>query len=169
MRGYFHINAVLRPALAVALLDVGDREGAAELLSWYTPARLADIPVDPMWLSTLTLIARAAAELSAAALCEQVYGHLSAHADCTVLTWASVYGVVHHHLAHLALGFGDLTRASYHIADAQDIHASRGFIGWTAESNYLALRIDAATRGSLGIGATAVVRRIDALATETRG
>lgn len=176
MRAHFDSIAVMRPALAVALLDVGDREGAAELVSWYTADRLADIPVDPMWLSTLTLIARAAAELGTASLCEQIYGHLSAHAACTVLTWASIYGVVHHHLAHLALGFGDLTRASYHIADAHEANTSRGFVGWASESDYLEMFIDCVATGSIdetrraavrsravGIGATAVVRRIDAL------
>ncbi|MGG7104882.1 AAA family ATPase [Rhodococcus sp. 24CO] len=176
MRANFDNNPTLRPALAVALIDVGARDEATELLSWYTPERLGDIPIDPMWLSTLTLIGRAAAQLSAAPLCQQIYHYLSSHAESTVLTWASIYGVVHHHLAHLAMGFGDLTRAGSHIADALTAHSESGFAGWEAESGYLSLliasvetgRVDetlaAKVRGqATGIGATAVVRRIDLL------
>lgn len=176
MRANFDNNPTLRPALAVALIDVGARDEAAELLSWYTPERLGDIPIDPMWLSTLTLIGRAAAQLSAAPLCQQIYHYLSSHAESTVLTWASIYGVVHHHLAHLALGFGDLTRASSHIADALTAHSESSFAGWAAESGYLSLLIGSAETGRVdetfaskvrgqaaSIGATAVIRRIDLL------
>ncbi|MDI9917317.1 AAA family ATPase [Rhodococcus sp. IEGM 1379] len=173
----FDSNPALRPALAVALIDVGAHNEAAELLSWYTPERLDEIPIDPMWLSTLTLIGRAAAEMSAAPLCKQIYHYLSSHAESTVLTWASIYGVVHHHLAHLAWGFGDLTRAGHHIADALTAHSERSFAGWAAESGYLSLRIRSAETGRVdktlaakvrtranSIGATAVVRRVDLLA-----
>ena len=176
LRTYFDHNPALRPALAVALIDVGARDEAAELLSWYTPERLGHIPIDPMWLPVLALIGRAAAELSAASLCRQLYDYLSGHAESTVLTWASVYGVVHHHLAHLALGFGDLARARHHIADALSAHSERSFAGWAAESSYLSLLIRSAETGRVdetvaakvraqatSIGATAVVRRVDQL------
>jgi hypothetical protein len=176
MRANFEFNSSLRPAFAVALIDVVTRDEAAELLSWYTPERLGDIPIDPMWLSTLTLIGRAAAQLSAAPLCKQIYHYLSSHAESTVLTWASIYGVVHHHLAHLAMGFGDLTRATSHIADALTAHSESSFAGWEAESGYLSLLIASLETGTVdetlaakalgnatSIGATAVVRRIELL------
>lgn len=180
MRAHFDDNPTLRPALAVALIDVGAHGEASKLLSWYTPECLSDIPIGPMWLSTLTLIGRAAAQLSAAPLCRQIYHYLSNHAESTVLTWASIYGVVHHHLAHLAMGFGDLTRASSHIADALTAHSERNFAGWEAESRYLSLLITSHQTGTIdktlaakarsnatNVGATAVVRRIDQLSRPT--
>ncbi|WP_169914611.1 ATP-binding protein [Rhodococcoides yunnanense] len=176
MAANFDANSALRPALAVAFVDVGDRAGAAELLDWYTPERVSRIPIDPMWLSTLTLIGRAAAQLSYADLCRLVYSQLSDHADCTVLTWASIYGVVHHHLAHLALGFGDLARAEYHVTDAVQMHCDRGFAAWALESELLGLQIALARGAGLdparvedircraqAIGATATTRRLDSL------
>lgn len=174
-----HIDAIpiLRPTLAVALFDAGERDAAANLIGWFTPDSLAEIPTDPMWLPTLALVSRTAADVGAAALCEQIYRLLESHADSTVLAWAGIYGVVHHHLAHLALGFGDLTVATRHVVRAQHLHSDRGFAGWLAESDYLALRIEAAATGvvdvsaavharqrAVDLGATAIVRRIDALA-----
>lgn len=178
MHANFDSNSALRPALAVALTDAGDHDRALNLLAWYTPERLAAIPVDPMWLSTFALIGRAAANVAAAGLCRQIYEYLGPHAECTVLTWASLYGVVHHHLAHLAYGFDDLARARYHVRDAVETHSTRGYVAWEIESGYLALCIEARASGALAatevaelraraddIGATATVRRIDELAS----
>ncbi|MCZ4521586.1 DUF2791 family P-loop domain-containing protein [Rhodococcus ruber] len=174
MRARTHDNPVLRPALAVALIDVGRTAEATELIEWYTPQRLDAIPVDPMWLSTMTLIARAASELVLTWLCEYVYRLLLDHQNCVVLTWASLYGVVHHHLASLAWALGDDATAHRHIGAARTIHAQRGFAAWSVETDALALRIQAAT-GSVDvaevaavrdraerIGATAVLRRLRA-------
>ncbi|SNT43613.1 ATP-binding protein [Rhodococcoides kyotonense] len=181
LRANVDLLPILRPTLAVALVDAGERVAAADLLEWFTPEALAGIPADPMWLPTLALVSRTAADVGAASLCERIHGLLEGHADSTVLAWAGIYGVVHHHLAHLALGFGDLTAAARHIADAQRVHAERGFAAWLAESDYLAVRIDVATTGVLDdaalararqraadLGATAVVRRVDALAETIR-
>lgn len=176
MRARMDQNPILRPALAVALLDVDDRGGAIELIDWYTPQRVDDIPVDPMWLSTMALIARAASELPVTWLCEHLYRLLRPHGDCVVLTWASLYGVVHHHLASLASALGDVAAAREHIGAARQAHARRGFTAWSVETDVLALRIDAATvaRADIDslvaraeqIGATAVVRRLLNVAVE---
>ncbi|KQU53339.1 hypothetical protein ASG84_24455 [Rhodococcus sp. Leaf278] len=174
MRAHAHDNPVLRPALAVALMDVGRHAEATELIEWYTPERLDAIPIDPMWLSTMVLIARAASELMLKWLCEFVYRILLDHEDCVVLTWASLYGVVHHHLASLAWALEDDACAHRHLDAARTIHAQRGFAAWSVETDALALRIRAAT-GSVDaaevdavlaraerLGATAVLRRLRA-------
>lgn len=175
MRSRFDTNPVLRPALAVALLDAGDRAGASELLEWYTPQRLDAITVDPMWLSTIVLIARAASDLVMTTLCEYIYRMLLDFGDCVVLTWASLYGVVHHHLASLAAALGDATCARRHIAAAREAHAQRGFAAWSLETDALALQIKASEGNVTAadvvslreraerMGATAVLRRLGTL------
>ncbi|MGU3291750.1 ATP-binding protein [Williamsia sp. M5A3_1d] len=173
----FDIVDTYRASLATALADVGDIEGAGELVAWWDRQRIEKIPVDNIWLATITTIGRVAAQVGNTEICGVAHEILSAFPDENTISWASVYGTVHHHLGELSIALGDFDAAADHLDDARVAHRERGFDGWYAETLYLValleLRRDGrVTDGALArarraadeVGATAVRRRIDALA-----
>ncbi|SIR92969.1 ATP-binding protein [Williamsia sterculiae] len=175
----FHETPPFRPMLASALVDVGDHEGAAQLIDWYGPERVAEIPDDHFWVHTMAVLARASAQVGNTMVCREVYTRLLPYGDQTAMVWAGVFGVLHHHLAHLALALGDLDTAQAHLDDAVREHTARGYRGWVVESEYLGLCIEAARTGRIddarrvrvradadALDLTAVCRRVDALATD---
>lgn len=170
--------AIYRPILATAHVDVGQLDAAVELVGWYDRRRIGEIPVNNLWLGTMAAIGRAAAQVRNTEVCAVIYGLLAAHAGENTISWASVYGVVDHHLAELAIALNRYDRAATHLDDAFAEHARRGFMGWLAETAYLAALLETRRDGQPSdvtiararlladdVGATAVRRRIDAIAT----
>lgn len=177
---------MFRPILALALDDIGhtDVEGAAarraeavEVMDYYTAERVAEIPTSVLSSLYLAALARAAAVTRNLEACRAVYARLLPFADQTVMVWAAVFGVVHHHLAHLAVTLGDHTCAAVHLADARREHRRRGYVAWEIETEHLALMLAAETGAGVEpgelqavsaraerIGATAIVRRVALLA-----
>ena len=165
-----------RACLATAFVDVGDVDTATRLVDWYDRGRIDKIPVTTMWLSTIATIGRVAAQVGNGEVCSLAYQRLAPFAGENTISWASVYGTVHHHLAELAIATGDFARAADHLEDALESHRDNGFDGWYAETLYLAVllehrrdgRADAASltrarRAAEDVGATAVLRRIEAV------
>lgn len=170
--------AVYRPILATAHVDVGEVDAAVELVGWYDRRRIGDIPVNNLWLGTMAAIGRVAAQVGNTEVCAIVYGLLADYAGEIATSWASVYGVVAHHLAELAIALSHYGQATTHLDDAFAAHEARGFMGWLAETAYLAALLETrrdgqpsgttiarARRLADDVGATAVRRRIDAIAT----
>ena len=173
----FDLVSSYRPILALAMADAGDTESAARLLSWYDKPRVAAIEVNHVWASSIAVLGRVAAQIGNTIVCEAVYDLMADHADETISAVAVVYGVTHHHLADLSIALGHYDRARRHLDDALRVHRARGFDAWYAETLYLeallAARssgrhptdaIEHARRAADDTGATAVRRRIDALA-----
>ncbi|MBJ7290734.1 AAA family ATPase, partial [Williamsia sp.] len=172
----FDIVDTYRACLATAHVDVGNLDAAVELVDWYDRRRIGEIPVNNMWLSTIATIGRVAAQVGNTAVCEIAYDLLAEYAGEMAISWASIYGVVDHHLTELAIALGRYDRAAAHLDDAFGEHERRGFMGWYAETAYLAallearrdghpsdVTVDRARRLADDVGATAVRRRIDAL------
>ena len=172
----FDVVATYRACLATAYADVGDVDAAVELVGWYDQRRIGEIPVNNMWLSTIATIGRAAAQVHDTEVCAIVYDLLAEHAGETTISWASVYGVVDHHLAELAIALSQYDRAATHLDDAFAEHERRGFAGWLAETANLAALLESrrdgqpspatitrARRLADDVGATAVRRRLDAI------
>ncbi|MBE7193273.1 MAG: AAA family ATPase [Gordonia polyisoprenivorans] len=172
----FDIVDTYRACLATAFVDVGDIDSARGLLDWYDRGRLDKIPVNNMWLSTIATVGRAAAQVGNAEICSIAYEMLTPFAGENTISFASVYGTVHHHLGELAIATGDFDRATDHLKDALDSHRDNGFDGWYAETRYLLALLEArrdgrasaestlrARRAAEEVGATAVLRRIDAI------
>lgn len=170
--------AIYRPILATAHADVGDVAAAVELTGWYDRRRIGEIPVDNLWLGTMAAIGRVAAQVSNVEVCAIIYDLLADYAGENTISWASVYGVVDHHLAELAIALDRYDVAATHLDDAFAEHERRGFAGWLAESAYLAALLENRRHGRASestiararrladdVGATAVRRRIDAIAT----
>ncbi|SIR92956.1 BTAD domain-containing putative transcriptional regulator [Williamsia sterculiae] len=170
---------VYRPIIALAMADVGDVAAARDLMTWYDdrPDAVATVAVTPLWMLTMAVLARAAAELGGDGVRRAVYEELLPYADHTVMIWSSAYGVVHHHLADLALALGQLDRAATHLVDAQREHRRRGYAAWEVETALLELRRRLIVDGGLdrdrvlqvrraadAVGATATRRRLDTLA-----
>ncbi|WP_238419765.1 hypothetical protein [Gordonia sp. 'Campus'] len=174
----FDVVSSYRPILALAYADIGNIEAAAQLLNWYDRPRVEAIEVDHAWPSAMGVLARAAASIGNTVVCKAVYDLLRPHADITVSAVSIVYGVTHHHLAHLSIALGEYERAQLHLDDALTAHRTRGYAGWYAESLYLAALlatkvapsaskelIDEARRAAVDTGATAVTRRLDMLSS----
>ncbi|WP_328858972.1 AAA family ATPase [Williamsia herbipolensis] len=172
----FDIVDTYRACLATALVDVGDADAAADLVAWYDRPRIEKIPVNNIWLATIATIGRVAAQVGNTEVCDVAYEILSAHPDENTISWASVYGTVHHHLGELSIALDEFDRAADHLDDARVAHRERGFDGWYAETLYLVAlleqrrdgrasekSLDRARRAADEVGATAVRRRIDAL------
>lgn len=172
----FDIVDSYRPILALAYADVGDVDAATELLAWYDRPRVEAIAVDHVWPSAMGVLARAAAFIGNTVVCEAVYDLLRPHADTTLSAVSIVYGVTHHHLAHLSIALGEYERARLHLDDALTAHRARGYDGWYAETLYLAALLETRTsaeaseelarrarRAAADTGATAVARRLDML------
>ena len=173
----FDVVPPYRSLLATAYVDTGNRTAAVELVGWYDRRRIAEIPVNSLWLSTMAGIGRVAAQVGNTEVCAIVYDLLIDHAGENAVSWASVYGVVEHHLAELAIALSRYDRAATHLEVAFAEHERCGFMGWFAETAYLALLLEArrdgrpsaasvtrARRLADDVGATAVHRRIDAVA-----
>jgi hypothetical protein len=169
--------AVYRPILATAYADVGDVAAAVELVGWYDRRRVGDIPVNNLWLGTMAAIGRVAAQVGNIEVCAMIYDLLADYAGENTISWASVYGVVDHHLAELAIALSRYDLAATHLDDAFAEHERRGFLGWFAETAYLAALLESkrdgrpsdatlarAQRCADDAGATAVRRRISAIA-----
>ncbi|GAA1460194.1 ATP-binding protein [Williamsia maris] len=165
-----------RVCLATAYVDVGNRGAAVELVDWYDRRRINEIPRNHMWLATIATIGRAAAQVGNAEVCQIAYDLLLDHSGESTITWASIYGVVDHHLTELAIALGRFDRAAAHLDVAFTEHERRGFMGWYAETAYLATLLEVrrdgqASDATIGrarrladdVAATAVRRRIDAL------
>lgn len=174
----FDVVVSYRACLAGAYVDVGDIDAAVDLVGWYDRRRIAEIPVNSMWLCTIATIGRVAAQVGNTEVCAIVYDLLAGYAGEVTITWASVFGVVDHHLAELAIALSRYDQAATHLRDAFAEHDRRGFMGWLAETTYLAAVLEArrdgqpseaiiarAQRLAADTGATAVRRRIDAIAT----
>lgn len=170
--------AVYRPILATAHVDVGHVDAAVELVDWYDRRRIGEIPVNNLWLGTMAAIGRVAAQVCNTEVCAIVYDLIADYAGENTTSWASVYGVVDHHLAELAIALSRYDRAAAHLDDAFAEHERRGFMGWLAETAYLAALLETRRDGQPSdasiararlladdVGATAVRRRIDAIAT----
>ncbi|GGF12062.1 ATP-binding protein [Williamsia phyllosphaerae] len=175
LRERFEIVDFYRMGLAVAYADVGELDKATDLVDWYTPERIDALSLDPLWLCSMSMLARAAAHVSDADICAYVYDILVPFANETVGIGGIVLGVVHHHLADLAIALDDLESARVHTDHALQEHDRRGFRGWYAETAALAVRLDLrrtgeaadhlvarARRCATDTGATAVLRRLDA-------
>ncbi|MGJ0118158.1 ATP-binding protein [Williamsia sp. MIQD14] len=173
----FDIVDTYRACLATALVDVGEIDAATDLVAWYDRRRIERIPVNNIWLATIATIGRVAAQVGNTETCAVAYEILSAFPNENTVSWAAVYGTVHHHLGELSIALGDYDRAADHLDDARIAHRERGFDGWYAETLYLVALLEQrrdghATDGALTrarraadeVGATAVRRRIDALA-----
>ncbi|MGU3292570.1 ATP-binding protein [Williamsia sp. M5A3_1d] len=189
-RGIFaeaaRVVPMFRPILALALDDVGHtdvddaaalRAEAVELMDHYTAERVAEIPTSVTLSLYLATLARAAAVTRNVEVCRAVYARLLPFADQTIVVWAAVFGVVHHHLAHLAIAMGEHDRAAVHLADARREHRRRGYVAWEIETEHLAVVLAAETGAPVDpvelealaaraerIGATAIVRRVTLLA-----
>lgn len=87
-----------------------------------------------MWLSTIATIGRVAAQVGNDEICAIAYERLAPYAGENTISWASVFGTVHHHLAQLAIATGDFPGATGHLKDALDAHRDNGFEGWYAET-----------------------------------
>ena len=174
----FDVVPTYRALLATAYVDVGDLHAAVELVDWYDRRRIDEIPVNALWLSTIAAIGRVAAQVRNIEVCAIICDLLVDHAGENTISWASVFGVVDHHLAELAIALGRYDRAAAHLDDALAEHERRGFMGWLAETAYLAAlletrrdgrpseaNISRAQRLADDTGATAVRRRIDAVAS----
>ncbi|WP_173008295.1 AAA family ATPase [Mycolicibacterium sp. P1-18] len=170
--------AIYRPILATAHADVGDVGAAVELIGWYDHRRIGEIPVNNLWLGTMAAIGRVAAQVGNTEVCAMIYDRLADHAGENTISWASVYGAVDHHLAELAIALGRFDVAVTRLDDAFAEHERRGFVGWFAETAYLAALLESrrdgrpsdatlvrARRLADDAGATAVRRRVDAIAT----
>jgi DNA-binding SARP family transcriptional activator/RecA/RadA recombinase len=168
--------AIYRPILATAHVDVGDIDTAVELVGWYDRRRIDEIPVNNLWLVSMAAIGRVAAQVGNTEVCAMVYDHLADHAGENTIAFASVYGVVDHHLAELAIALSRYDEAASHLEDASVEHERRGFMGWFAETAYLATLLETrrdgrpsdatitrARRLADDAGATAVRRRLDAV------
>ncbi|MEU0498777.1 AAA family ATPase [Mycobacterium sp. NPDC006124] len=168
--------AIYRPILATAHFDVGDVDAAVELVDWYDQRRIGEIPFNNLWLGTMAAIGRVAAQVGSVEVCAIVYDLLAEYAGDNTVSWASVFGVVDHHLAELAIALGRFDEAATHLGDAFAEHEHRGFMGWYAETAYLAALLEAkrdgrpsdatiirARRLAGDVGATAVRRRLDAV------
>ncbi|MCV7011729.1 ATP-binding protein [Mycolicibacterium madagascariense] len=175
--GRFDVVATYRACLATAYADVGDLDAAVELVGWYDRRRIDEIPVNNLWLSTIVTIGRVAAQVGNTEVCAIVYDLLVDHADENTISWAAVFGVVHHHLAELAIALDRYDHAAVHLDEALAEHQRRGFMGWFAETAYLEALLEARRDGRPSVaavararhladdvGATAVRRRIDAVA-----
>jgi len=173
----FDVVATYRACLATAHVDVGNVEAAAELVDWYDRRRIEDIPVDNMWLSTIATIGRVAAQVGNTEVCAIVYELLVEYPGRTTISWASIFGVVDHHLTELAIALRRFDLAAVHLEAALVEHQKHGFHGWLAETSYLAALLETrrdgrpsaqavarARRLADEVGATAVRRRIDAVA-----
>ena len=173
----FDIVDTYRPCLATALVDVGEIDAARRLVDWYDRGRLEKIPHNTMWLSTIATIGRVAAQLGNTEICALAYAMLAPFTDENTISFASVFGTVRHHLGELSIAMGDFDRATDHLKDAADAHRDNGFDGWYAETLYLAALLEhrrdgrasaesvlRARRAAEDVGATAVLRRIDAIA-----
>ncbi|TQR87475.1 AAA family ATPase [Mycobacterium hodleri] len=174
----FDVVPIYRALLATAHVDVGDVDAAVELVGWYDRRRIAEIPVNNLWLGTMAAIGRVAAQVGNTEVCAMIYDLLADYAGENTISWASVYGVVDHHLAELAIALSRYDQAATHLDDAFAEHERRGFMGWFAETAYLAALLETRRDGQPSdaniaraqlladdVGATAVRRRIDALAT----
>ncbi|GGF12082.1 ATP-binding protein [Williamsia phyllosphaerae] len=170
-----------RVCLATAYADVGKLDAAIELVDWYDRRRINEIPGNHMWLATMATIGRVAAQVRNTEVCQIVYDLLLEHAGESTITWASIYGVVDHHLAELSIALDQHERAAAHLDVAFTEHERRGFMGWYAETAYLAALLETRRDGSPSdatvgrarrladdVGATAARRRIDALGQISR-
>ncbi|MCP2194272.1 ATP-binding protein [Williamsia deligens] len=173
-----HLDVVdiYRASLAAALVDVGEIDAARRYVDWYDRSRIDKIPVNTLWLITLAAIGRVAAQVGNAEVCALVYERIEPYRDENTITWASVYGTVHHHLGQLSITVGEYARATAHLEDALAAHRDQGFDGWYAETQYLVALLEhrrdgqpsaesllRARRAAEEVGATAVLRRIGAI------
>lgn len=170
--------AIYRPILATAHADVGDVDAAVELVGWYDRRRIDEIPVNNLWLGTMAAIGRVSAHVGNTEVCAVIYDLLADYSGENTISWASVYGVVDHHLAELAIALSRYDQAATHLHEAFAEHERRGFMGWFAETAYLAALLETRRDGTASdatlsrarrladdVGATAVRRRIDAIVT----
>jgi DNA-binding SARP family transcriptional activator len=169
-----------RAAIGLALVD-GDRlREAREVVVWFA-GRLGAVPMGTLWLATIVLAARAGAEVGDSRVCEESYEALVPYAGHTVVLTPGVLGVVDQHLAHVCCAVGRWALARAHVERALVLHVERGYTIWEAESLALSVHIDIESGGTPNVaaferarsiaescGATAVLRRMEALAVSLR-
>ncbi|KIQ17477.1 hypothetical protein RU01_09835 [Rhodococcus sp. MEB064] len=163
-----------RGAIALSLFDIGDVDGARDIVGWFAYGRLSAVPDGILWLTTVVLAARAAALTRVTPVCEEALDLLAPYAEHTIVLTPGVLGVVDHHLAHVCMALGRWDEARSHVVKARELHGQRGFRVWEAESLLLAAQIDIASGREIDpehlrtarsiayhCGATALLDRID--------
>ncbi|MGJ0118157.1 ATP-binding protein [Williamsia sp. MIQD14] len=176
----FHIIGFYRMCLAAAYADCGDLDAAADLVAWHTRDRIEAIADDPLWMCSMAVLGRVAAQVGDTEVCDHVLRLLAPYGDQTVASGATVLGVVHQYLAEAAMAVGDLDRAAVHIDDALSVLSARDYRGWYADAACLAVALEVrrdgmaqpatvnrARRSADETGATAVRRRLDPLIADT--
>lgn len=127
---------LLRCALAVALWELGQQNGARRLLGQLARDNFAELPVNNDWLLSAALLAELIASTGDADLAEVLYPRLAPHDGLNVDTEEVSAGAVSRYLGLLAAATGRFDRAASHFEDALEMNRRMGARPWTAHTQH---------------------------------
>jgi hypothetical protein len=122
--------------LALLACETDRLVDAQSLFEAVSVPQLVAMPVDNLWLRTLTDWAAVCSYLGDAATATALHGILTAYADQYVAMAAAVSGSVSHYLGMLAATFRDFEEADARFATAAAMHDKVGFPTWLARTQY---------------------------------
>ena len=130
------------PGLALLLVETGDDDRAAELLTDLTP-HIADIPRDALWATVMVLLTETAVQLGDRNACALLREQLLPFAgDCLVGGAAQFcFGSTDRYLGMLSLVVGELAEAEEQLATALEADAAGGSALWSNESRLWLSRV----------------------------
>jgi class 3 adenylate cyclase/tetratricopeptide (TPR) repeat protein len=107
-----------RPVLGLAYAEIGRRDEAAALLQHEIDTQLADYPMNPLWMASVSMVALLAIELDSAPAAEMLYPVLDPWRGRAATSVVSYNGFVTELLGSLALTMGDLDLAERDLDEA---------------------------------------------------
>ncbi|MDX2380277.1 MAG: AAA family ATPase [Acidimicrobiia bacterium] len=133
-----------RPQLGMAYLQAGRRDDAAALLQRDIDNQLADYPMNPLWMASVSMVALLAIDLDNVEAAEMLYPTLAPWRGRGATSVVSYNGLVTELLGLLALTMGDLDRAESDLDEAIEQAERIGALGSLACSRYGRAQIFAA-------------------------
>ena len=120
---------------ALLQCERGHHDEARTLIRPYRDCGFTNVPVDPAYLRTMTLLADAARQLGDVEAAGPMYRILTPYADQFPAAAGAITGSVAHFLGVLAALLGDFDAADGHFAAAEAAHAELPAPGWLARTH----------------------------------
>jgi class 3 adenylate cyclase/tetratricopeptide (TPR) repeat protein len=146
-----------RPLLGDAYVQADRPDDAAALLQIEIDNQLADYPMNPLWMASVSLVALLAIDLGHAGAAEMLYPTLAPWRGRTAMSVVSYNGLVTELLGLLAFAMGDLDRAARDLDEAIEQAERIGAAGSLARSRFGRAKVHAA-RGSAAEAAALATR-----------